>query len=325
MSNFTSKAVITDWTFGDLSVEKAILEPLNISVLGRQCKTEAELSALVSDADCVIAQFAKINSTVIGNMNKARAIVRYGIGVDNVDLTAARERGIAVCNVPDYCIDEVADHTLAFILSLTRQVATHNTQLHNGVWALAVPLSQMRALRDCAVAVIGFGRIGREVVQRLRPFKCKILVYDPIAPAADISAAGALPVSLAEALGGADIVTLHCPSNAQTRKMMNRETFQQMKCGSLFINVARGDLVDTDALVNALRDEHLAAAALDVCDPEPIPSGHPLMGLGNVILAPHIASASSPAVIKLRETVARTAAAAVQRRPLPNVVNGVKS
>jgi D-3-phosphoglycerate dehydrogenase len=323
MSNHTSKAVITDWTFDDLSIEKAILEPLNINVLGRQCKTEAELSALVKDADCVIAQFARINAAVIGNMNKARAIVRYGIGVDNVDLAAARARGIAVCNVPDYCIYEVADHTLAFILGLTRQVVLHDNKLHNGSWALAVPLSQMRTLRGSTVAVIGFGRIGREVVQRLLPFKCRVLVYDPIAPANAITAAGAEPVSLADALAAADILTLHCPSNPQTRKMMNRETFHQMKRGSLFVNVARGDLVDTQALVDALTEGQLAGAALDVCDPEPIPGEHPIMVLPNVILAPHIASASSAAVTKLRETVARTAAAAVQQKPLPNVVNGI--
>ena len=164
--------VVTDWTFPDLSVEEKILRASGVELVSRQCKSEKELIDLCADADAVITQFARVNANVVSAMRKARAIVRYGVGVDNIDLDTARERGIPVCNVPDYCIDEVADQTLAFILATTRQVVTHANHLRAGQWGLATPLAGMKALRDLTVGVVGFGRIGREVVKRLMPFKC---------------------------------------------------------------------------------------------------------------------------------------------------------
>jgi D-3-phosphoglycerate dehydrogenase / 2-oxoglutarate reductase len=324
MSVTKPRVVITDWAFADLSLEQRLLENKYIELIGRQCKTEAELIALVSEADAVITQFARINANVIGAMKKARAIVRYGIGVDNVDLDAARGRKIPVCNVPDYCMDEVADHTVAFVLATTRQVVPNTLHLRQGKWGLPVPLTTMRTLKTLTVGVIGFGRIGREIVHRLMAFKCRVLVFDPLVAAAEIAKAGAeATTSLDALLAQSDIVTPHCPSTPQTRRMFNAETFARMKPGAIFINVGRGDLVDSSALVAALESSRLSAAALDVFDPEPIPVGHPILQLSNVILTAHIASASPPAVKRLRETAASIAALAVQGQPLPNIVNGV--
>ena len=317
-------AVITDWTFPDLGVEEGILKAHGIELVARRCKTEADLIDLCAEADVVITQFARVNASVVSAMRKARAIVRYGIGVDNIDLDAARARGIPVCNVPDYCIDEVADQTLAFILATTRQVVTHTNHLRAGQWCLATQLSGMKALRDLTVGVVGFGRIGREVVKRLLAFKCVVLVFDPVVPATEIEKLGARAAGFEELLKSADVLTLHCPSTPQTRRLMNRETFAKLKPGAIFINVSRGDLADPDALTAALQSGHLGAAALDVFDPEPIPVGHPIRALPNVILAPHIASCSMPAVTKLRESVARFAVAAVRGESLLTVVNGVK-
>ena len=317
------KAVVTDFTFPTLAVEEGILRPEGIEVVGGQCKTAEALIALVSGADAVIAQFAPITAEVIGAMDRARAIVRYGIGVDNVDLDAARARGIPVCNVPDYCIDEVADHALAFLLATTRQVVTNTVRNREGTWGIATPLDRMHALRDMTVGVVGFGRIGREVVARLRAFKCRVLVHDPAVSASEIDRAGASPVELAALFAGSDAITLHCPSIAATRGMINHLSLGRMKPGVILINVARGDLVDSDALTEALRSGHVSAAALDVFAPEPIPAGHPILAMDNVIVASHIASASVPAVRKLRETVATTALAAIRGGPLPGVVNGV--
>jgi D-3-phosphoglycerate dehydrogenase len=315
---------ITDWTFADLDLERAILEPAGCKVVARQCKTEAQLIDLVADADAVITQFARINANVIAAMSKARAIVRYGIGVDNVDLAAAGAKGIPVSNIPDYCIDEVADHTLGFILGLTRQVVTHTADLRGGQWRLAVPVPQMRVLRDQTVGVIGFGRIGREVVRRLIPFRCRVLVHDAFVPVGDVSAAGAAAVGLDEVLSASDVLTLHCPSTPATVQLINPATLEKMKPGALLINVARGNLVDTAALVAALQSGRIAAAALDVFDPEPLPADHALRGLPNVILAPHIASVSPVAVRKLREGAASRAAIAARGELPPNVVNGLK-
>ncbi len=323
MSSSLPKIAITDWTFPDLQVEEEILKAHGIELLARKCQSEAELQELCADADAVITQFARINAAVIGSLKKARAIVRYGIGVDNVDLDAARARGIPVCNIPDYCIDEVADQTLAFILASTRQVVAHALHLRSGHWGLATPLAGMKALRDLTVGVVGFGRIGREVVRRLRAFKCSVVVFDPVVPAAEITAAGAQPVAFSELLFRSDVVTLHCPSTPATRRLLNADTFAQMKPGALFINVGRGDLADPAALTAALQSGHLGGAALDVFDPEPIPVDHPIRHLPQVLLAPHIASCSVPAVKKLRESAAQIAVAAVRGTPLSTVVNGV--
>ena len=315
---------VTDYTFPDLSVEQAILGPLGHEIVSSKARPPAdELKALVAEADAVITQFAPVTAEVIASMRRARAIVRYGIGVDNVDLDAARSRGISVCNVPDYCVDEVADHTLAFLLAVTRQVVPNCLHVRGGRWGLAAPLEGMRALRDLTVGLVGFGRIGRAVAARLAPFRCRILVHDPAVPAADVERQGCRPVPLGELLAESDVVSLHCPSTPRTRGMIGREALAAMKRGVTLVNVARGDLVDPEALTEALREGHLGAAALDVFAPEPIPAGHPILGMENVLVAAHVASASVPAVRKLRETVADIAARALRGEPLPNVVNGV--
>jgi D-3-phosphoglycerate dehydrogenase len=318
------KIAITDYSFPSLDIEEGILLPLGHEVAAWKEKRSAlELPVLVADADAVITQFAPVNADVIASMRLAKVIVRYGIGVDNVDLEAAKARGIPVCNVPDYCIDEVADHTLAFLLATTRQVVTNCVRVRQGKWGLATSLDEMRALRDLTVGVVGFGRIGREVTSRLRAFKCRVLVHDPVVAEGEIELAGCHPVTLRDLFSQSDVITLHCPSMAQTRGMINRDTLAITKRGAIFINVARGDLVDSAALTEALQCGQVSAAALDVFDPEPIPADHPILSMDNVIAASHIASCSVPAVRKLRETAANLAAMALRGEPLPNVVNGV--
>jgi D-3-phosphoglycerate dehydrogenase len=318
------KVLVTDHTFGPLDIEQRILGPLGAVLNAQQCRTAEQLLPLVADADAVLTQFSPVNAQVIAAMKNVRAIVRYGIGVDNVDLEAAKERGIPVCNVPDYCIDEVADHTLAFILALTRQVIPNCARIRGGQWSLAVSLAEMKTLKDLTVGVVGFGRIGREVVRRLLPFRGAIHVFDPAVNPKEIESAGAsaLP-SLDELLPRSDILTLHCPSTAQTRRMLGAERLAKLKRGSILVNLSRGDLVDTQALVAVLQSGHLAAAALDVCDPEPIPPDHPLLQMPNVIVSSHVASASARAVRTLRETAAGLVARRLRGEALPNVVNGV--
>ena len=318
------KVAVTDFTFPTLDAEKSVLEPLGHHLVGPAEKSEAGLIELVADADGVITQFAPITAAVINAMTRARVIVRYGIGVDNVDLEAARARGIPVCNIPDYCIDEVADHTLALILNLTRQVRRNHERVRGGRWELGTTLGAMRALKQLSVGVVGFGRIGREVAARLRAFRCKLLVSDPVVPPAEIERAGGTPVGLDELLRTVDLVTLHCPSTPSTRRMINRASIATMKPGALLINVGRGDLVETPALLDALRDGQLGGAGLDVFDPEPVPTDSPLLALDNVILSAHVASCSIPAVTALRTGAAETVAAALRGEAPPNVVNGVK-
>jgi D-3-phosphoglycerate dehydrogenase / 2-oxoglutarate reductase len=314
--------VVTDHSFGELAVERAILEPLGCTFVTAQCRTEQEAMALVDDADYVITQFAPLTARVIQAMARARLIVRYGVGVDNVDLGAAAERRIPVCNVPDYCTDEVADHTLGIILALTRQIARVSAGIRAGQWT-APPLEAFRALKDLTTGVVGCGRIGRAVIERLRPFKTRILAYDPVLSDDVCEALGCEKVTLERLFATSDLITLHCPSTAQTRQMVNARSLSRMKDGVLLVNVARGTLVDTDALVAALRSGKVGGAGLDVTDPEPINADSPLLAMDNVVITSHIASASVRAASALRAGVANAVARAIRGEELRNCVNGV--
>ena len=320
------KAVITDHAFETPDIEQSIIEPLGCSLISRRAFTDQDaLIDLVRDADYVITQFAQVNAEVIEYMKKCTAIVRYGIGVDNVDLAAAERKGIPVCNVPDYCIDEVADHTIAMILDLTRRITQNALTVRGGGWGLAVEPADMRALKGHTVGVVAYGRIGREVALRLKPFKCRVIAADPGVDPARIEADGVEPVSLQRLYAESDIVTLHCPSTEATRFMIDERSIAAMRDGALLINISRGTLVNTADLVAALRSGKLAGAALDVTDPEPIDPGHPLVRMDNVLITSHVASVSEPAGRKLRTSVANTVAAAIRGEKLPNVVNGVVS
>jgi D-3-phosphoglycerate dehydrogenase len=315
------KVVITDYSFDDVDLEREVLSPLGCVLESLKAGKDQALIDLVKDAQAVITQFAPINAGVIAAMQNCRVIVRYGVGVDNVDLKAAAARGIPVCNVPDYCQDEVADHTLALILAATRQIVPSDNLVKAGQWKLPVPLTALHALKDMTVGLVAFGRIGREVAARLQPFKCRILVFDPVVPVAAVRAAACVPATLEEVLTQSDLVSLHCPSTEQTRHLISAATIAKMKKGAILVNASRGALVDTAALVAALQSGQLSAAALDVTDPEPPGADHPLLKLRNVLITPHDASATPQAVKRLRTDVAGIVAKALRGEKLPNIVN----
>ena len=317
------KVVVTDYTFPNLDIEQQVLVRGGCELAGHQCRTPEALIEVVRDADYVLTQFAPVNANVVNAMEQAKVIVRYGIGYDNVDLAAAAARGIPVCNVPEFCTDEVADHTLGLMLATTRCLFQNHHATLTGDWGLAVPLGQMRALAQLTVGIVGLGRIGQAVAKRLAGFGCRLLVFDPAISTDEIAQAGAEPASLDDLLGNSDLVSLHCPSNEKTRWLINESSIAKMKPGAILINVGRGDLVDPDALVAALGQGRISAVGLDVFSPEPIPADHPILRMENVIVGSHIASASEQAVVTLRESAAKTVLKAINGEPLPNIVNGV--
>ena len=314
---------ITDYTFPSLDIETSILTGEGVDLRSGNDKQIPALKVLVAEADAVITQFAPINAEVISAMQRARVIVRYGVGFDNVDCDTAREKNIPVCNIPDFCMDEVADHTLAFILSATRCLRANCARMVKGEWGLGVPLDRMRVLRDQTVGIIGLGRIGKAVADRLRVFKCRLLAFDPAVTPDEAESHGCSLIGLDELLAESDIVSLHCPSNEQTRGIINRQSLAKMKAGAILVNVGRGDLVALDALTEALESGQIAAASLDVFQNEPLASDSPLLKMDNVIVSSHIASASPKASRTLRETAAHIVVAAMRGETLPNVVNGV--
>jgi D-3-phosphoglycerate dehydrogenase len=320
------KVAVTDYCFDSLDIEEKILASAGLELVGQRLyKDPQTLISLVQDADFVIAQFAPVTANVIQAMQKCKVIVRYGIGVDNVDLAAAAAKNIPVCNVPDYCIDEVADTALAMILDMTRKIAMNGLKVRSGVWGMAGPVSTLFTMRDMTIGVVGFGRIGREVAARIKAFKGKVLVFDPGVNPSVIQAAGCEPASIDDIYRQSDLITLHCPSVAQTKYMINRESIATMKDGVMIVNTSRGTLIKTDDLIAALQSGKVSSAALDVTDPEPIPPNSPLLKMDNVVINAHIASASPHSVWTLRSSVANTVVKAFRGEPLPNVVNGVKA
>ena len=317
------KAVITDFGLETPDIEGPILQAAGADLIRGRCKTPEDIIAAAADADVIMTGFAPMNAKVIGALTKAKAIVRYGIGVDSVDIEAAAKKGIPVCNIPDYCINEVADQTLALMLSLTRQIVPNWDVMRKGEWKLALPREYTRCLRDMTVGLVAFGRIAREVASRLQPFRCKVLVFDPVVDPAVIKQAGCAPATLDELLATSDLVSMHCPSTAKTRGMINKDTLARMKPSAYFVNSSRGDLVNYPDLIAALNSGHLAGAGLDVTNPEPIPKDSPLLTMKNVVISPHSASVSERALFTLRSSVANTAAAALRGERPPNIVNGL--
>ena len=318
-----SQAVITDYTFPDLSIETQILEAAGLEVVSGQCKTPQDLIVLTASVDYVITQFAPIDADVIKSMSNCKVIVRYGIGYDNVDCETAKKKGIPVCNIPTYCIDEVADHTLSFILSMTRQLLANAKYVQNGKWGLGTDLSKMRGLYDSTVGIVGLGRIGQAVAKRLQGFGCRLMAYDPVVDSTQAASISCQLVDLDYLLSNSDIITLHCPSLPTTKNIINHSTLLKMKKGSLLINAGRGDLICADALTEALITGHLAGAAIDVFSTEPVPNDSPLLDMDNVLITSHIASASPQSAKTLRETAAQIVVISSKGESLPNIVNGL--
>ena len=318
-----STVVVSDFTWEGLDIERAILEPLGCQIVEAQCTTVAETIDACRDADQIISQYSPLTAEVVGQLVNAKVIVRYGVGYDNVDVEAAAAKGIPVCNVPDYCIEEVADTTLGLILSSIRQFGVNHRYVQQGHWGLGVPLDRMFALHTMAVGVVGFGRIGQAVAARLRAFNCRILVFDPVVDDADIKAAGYEPVSLEGIWANSDLVTLHCPANKHTNNLVAAEAIDQMKEGVILVNCARGTVVNTSDLTAALESGKVGFAALDVVAPEPLPVDHPLRTMENVLINSHLAVATVDCVERLRRYVAETVACSVRGEPVPNIVNGV--
>ncbi len=311
--------IITDSGFPDNNPEKEILENINCSLTNIQCRDESQLRLQLNKADAVIVQWASITRRVIEHMIQCKVIVRYGIGVDNIDLVAAKEKGIPVCNVPDYCIDEVADHTIALALAALRQIRETDQRIRKGEWKIILPrpVSSFSNLNFC---IAGFGRIAKEVAQRAIGLRFRVKAYDPFIDQAVIKAAGVEPVSLDQLLQEADVLSLHLPLNADTFHFINKGIIKKMKQSSLIVNTSRGGLIDSTALGEAVNNKEIWGAALDVFEEEPLPLNHILYQVPGVILSSHVAWYSIQSIPVLQRKAAEEALRALKGEPLLNRV-----
>jgi D-3-phosphoglycerate dehydrogenase / 2-oxoglutarate reductase len=290
---------ITDSPFPSLDPAKQALARLDPEYRMARSGSADDILAVARDADAVLVTYARLPGELLRQLTRCKAIGRFGLGVDNIDLPAAKELGIAVNYVPDYCLHEVSDHAMALLLALARKITLADTLVQSGRWEVP-PLNPLRRIAGQTLGLIGFGNIPRMLAPKAKAFGLAVLSHDPYVPAQVFAAAAVEAVSFDDLLARGDFISVHAPLLPTTRGLMNAAAFAKMKKGAFLINTARGPLVDEPALVAALDTGHLGGAALDVVTCEPLSSDSPLLHRDNVILTPHAAFYSVEALEELQ-------------------------
>jgi D-3-phosphoglycerate dehydrogenase len=286
--------------YQDLALEEAVLAGHGVALRRVDEGEGAKLVAELRGVDVVLlGSRVYLDASVLASLPELRGIVRYGIGLDNVDVVAAKARGVVLAYVPDYCVEEVATHTVALLLAAWRKLLPATEWVRQGGWGIG-PLRPLRRVSGQTVGLVGFGRIGQAVAERLRPFGCRILAHDPLLPRDVIAARGVHPVSLEELFQLADAISLHLPLTPTTRHVIGARALAQMKEGVVLVNTSRGGLIDQGALVAAVRAGKVSAVGCDVFEEEPPPADEPLLGLREAIVTPHAAWYTEEAERELR-------------------------
>jgi D-3-phosphoglycerate dehydrogenase len=289
---------VSDSVFPNLDPAREVLARIGAELHLAKEPTPESILGVARDADALLATYAKITADMIPEMKKCRIISRFGIGVDNVDIPAASKAGIVVTRVPDYCIDEVSDHTLALLLALVRKIPSSNTRTHAGHWEMpaVVPIHR---LRGGIIGLVGFGRIPQLVAPKAQAFGIKVVAYDPYIERDAFTRARVEKVEFDELVRVSDYISIHSPLVPETRHLFNADVFRRMKPTAYLVNTARGPIIDETALAQALDAKQLAGAGLDVLSQEP-PNGSPLFGRDNVILTPHTSFYSVESLVDLQ-------------------------
>jgi len=290
------KVVITDHRFPDVEQERRAVEASGGTLVVAQLVDEQELAELCKDADGVLTVRAPITKRVIAAMARCRIIVRYGIGVDSIDIPAATERGIMVANVPDYCIDEVSDHALALLLMLNRQMIPAVALAKQVSWSIS-EMPNLHRLRGQTCGLAGCGKIGSLLAGKAAALGMRILIYDPYLSECRCRELGAELVSFDGLMARSDFISLHMPLNEETHHLFGETSFAKMKSTACVINTARGGLIDEAALLAALDSGKIFGAGLDVMESETefTPTGIALVNHPRVIVTPHTACLSEEA------------------------------
>lgn len=311
---------VADSPFPDLKLAEAELGHLDTDWRMAEEPTQDGILAVAADADALFVTYGRITAEVIGGLGNCKVIGRFGIGIDNIDIPAAKAAGITVVYAPVYCLDEVSDHAMAMLLSLARKVPYSNHLVQSGRWEMpaVVPISR---LRGKTLGLVGFGNIPQLVAPKAQAFGLNVITSDPFIQEDVCKKAEVKLVELDELLAQSDYVSIHAPSTPQTEKMFNADTFKKMQNHALLINTARGPLIDADALCDALDAGEIGGAALDVLPVEPPSADSPLLGRNNLVLSPHTGFYSEEALLDLQTTVAKDVAAVLDGKEPKYPVN----
>jgi len=296
------KILITDYAWHDLDIEREVLAAVDGELIVAEIGDEPELIALAPQADAILFCWQQVTRAVLDAAPDCKIASRFGVGLDNIALDYATELGIPVAYVPDYCMDEVADHTLALLLACARSIFTFDRHMQRGEWNLQAGRPMYR-LRGRTVGLVGLGRIGQMVATKARAFGFRVIAYDPFVDAGEHEGV-TVTHDPDELLGKADYVCLHVPLNEKTTGLVDVDFLRKMKPEAYLINTSRGGLVDESALYDALVNGQIAGAALDVMVSEPAPADDPLRTLDNVLITPHAAFDSVESLVELRRRAA---------------------
>ena len=287
-------------------VEEEMFEKAGIECIFAECKTVEEVLACAKDADAIGTVGVPMMADFLKQLEKCKVIVRFGVGYDSVDIKAAAECGIMVANMPTYCMDEVATHVMALFLDIVRKTTMHDKNFRKGIWNGGLGY-ESRRLSALTFGIVGFGNIARKTAQYAKGFDMKVVAYDPYVPDSVFAEDGVARVTLDELYAVADVVTLNIPLNDGTKHLINKESIAKMKDGVFIVNCARGPVIKTEDLIDALNSGKVTAAGLDVFEGEPITDpDYPLCKMDNVVLTPHSAYNSREAIIAQHECAADT-------------------
>ncbi len=316
------RIVVTDLGYATYEPERKELAALGeVELILSECKTEADVAEACREADGVITRMAPVGKEAIAAMSRCKVISRYGVGVDNVNVPAATERGIPVCNVRGYCNEEVSDHALALLLSCVRRTASRDRQVRSGLWDIGSK-EPVHRIAGKTLGLVGFGAIPRTLRRKVSGFGlAEVLIFDPYVTDAEAAAHGVRRVELDELCAQADFISVHAPLNDQTLHMIGPGQFARMKPTAILVNTSRGKVVDPDALVTALETGQIAAVGIDVYEPEPPKKNCALFKLANVVLTDHMAWYSEESQAELQRSTARNAVLVLSGKPPLSCVN----
>ncbi|MFL2653669.1 MAG: C-terminal binding protein [Dehalococcoidia bacterium] len=314
------KAVITDYVWPNLDIETKILNENNIEVVDCKDKNDQQLKNELIDADAILFCFREISSDLLEATSKCKVASRYGIGVDNIDIQKCTELGIVVTNIPDYCLEEVSDHAIGMILALNRRINDHSNMVKNGGWYdldLDIPVQR---LSESILGIVGFGRIGRTIANRISALGIKCIAFDPLLNLGE-KIDNVEIVSFNNLLEMSDFITVHVPLNEQTHHLFSEKEFKAMKDNAIIVNCARGGLIDEIAASNALSNGQIGGIGLDVIEDTSKSPTSPLFINKNVIITPHTAFFSKASNEELQRRTAEEIVRVIKNKKPENFIN----
>lgn len=313
------RVVVTDYNFEDLGIEREVFESIGAEVVGADAGTEAEVREVAEGADALLNQYAPVGPAAFDAAPDLRAVGRYGVGVDTVDLDAATERGVWVLNVPSYCEDEVSTHALSLLLACERRIARFDSAIEDGDWDWKIGRPIFRQ-RGRTLGLAGFGKIPQRLARKASTLGLDVIAYDPYVDREELAEHDVEKVAFDDLLERSDAISVHTPLTDETRGLFDRKAFAAMDEESVIVNTARGAVIDVEALADALEAGEIRGAGLDVLPEEP-PEESPLVGREDVVLTPHVGWYSEESIVELRRTVAEDVARVLEGEAPENPVN----